>query len=295
VLREGDEGTLRADGTLDVSGGRPPARAHVALAAGSSGTIHDVGGAVAVQIRFGEQCPGEGVVELARGRSFRTPAMRSFGTGHANILVPPGGHRYRVRCSSEGTPGSAVAAEGSLSVRRDSGRQPLPRRPSRNFIDTDGRRYTILYQNVLPIVTFRWPNAPEAGSYTLRLGDQSYATSSASHTLDSGDVPEGTHRVSFEAGGQRSQVTTLRVGYDNATTAAFIREPEPGAALSGTARVSGTCIDGCSVAAGGVDLPLDRGNRFSGDVPVPTDVDALAIRITHPRTGVHYYLRRTGR
>jgi hypothetical protein len=179
-------------------------------------------------------------------------------------------------------------------VRRDSGRQALPRRPSRNFVDADGRRYTLLYQNILPIVTFRWPNAPSASSYTLHVGDQTYTATSPSHTLESGDVPEGTHRISFEAGGQRSQVTTLRIGYDNATTAAFIREPEPGAALSGTAHVSGTCITGCSVSAGGVDLPLDGAQRFSGDVPVPTDLDALAIRITHPRSGVHYYLRRTG-
>ena len=150
VLRDGENGTLRADGIIDVTG-RAPARAHIAITAGAGGTIHDVVGSVAVQIRFAEACPGEGVVEVARGSSFRTPTARSFGTGAANVLLSPGSHRYRVRCSSEGSPAAAVAAQGTLSVRRDSGRQPLPRHPSRNYVDCDGRRYTILYQNILPI------------------------------------------------------------------------------------------------------------------------------------------------
>jgi hypothetical protein len=182
-------------------------------------------------------------------------------------------------------------------VRRDSGRQRLPRRPSRNVVDTDGRRYTLLYQNILPIVAVRWRDAPSAGRFVLHVGDDTYNASSANHTLESGQVSEGTHRVFFEAPGaspSRSPVTTLNIRYDNATTAAYIRAPDPGSAVSGTVTVSGTCVRGCTVSASGQNLPLDSAHRFSGEVTVPTDLDALAIRITHPRTGIHYYLRRAG-
>jgi hypothetical protein len=293
TLRDSDTGTIRADGALDVTG-RAPARAHVAIPAGASATIHDPSGTVAVQITFEGACSGEGSVEVGRGGSFRRPSARSFGTGRANVLLSPGSHRYRVRCSSAGTSESGAAATGTISVRRDSGSQALPRRPSRNTVDADGRRYTILYQNILPIVTFRWPNPPTAGSYVLHVGSDTHTTSSPSHTLESGEVSEGTHQVFFEAGANRSQTTTLRVGYDNATSAAYIREPSPSARVSGTVRVSGVCVAGCEVSVGGVALPLDSGARFSGDATVPTDLDALAIRIVHPRTGIHYYLRRAG-
>jgi hypothetical protein len=223
--------------------------------------------------------------------------MRSFGTGNANVGLSPGANRYRLRCASGGSETGGTVAQGTLIVRRDSGGQQLPRRPSRNVVDTDGRRYTLLYQNILPIVTVRWPNAPSGSSYTLHVGSDTFTANSPSHILESGQVGEGTHRVFFEAAGatpERSQVTTLSIRYDNATTAAYIRQPDPGANVSGTVTVSGTCVAGCTVSASGQDLPLDTAHRFSGEVSVPTDLDALAIRITHPRTGIHYYLRRAG-
>jgi len=296
-VRDGDSGIIRGDGVLDITG-RAPARAHMAVTAGASATIHFPSGTVAVQVRYGENCGGgEGVVEVARGGSYRRPQMRSFGSGKANIAVSPGANRYRLRCASGGSPTGGAVAQGTLIVRRDSGRQQLPRRPSRNVVDTDGRRYTLLYQNILPIVSVRWPEAPSASRYVLHVGSETFNTTNANHTLETGQVDEGNHRVFFEAPGAspgRSPVTTLSIRYDNATTAAYIREPAPGAGVTGTVSVSGTCVRGCSVSASGQNLPLDRAHRFSGEVAVPTDLDALSIRITHPRTGIHYYLRRAG-
>jgi hypothetical protein len=226
--------------------------------------------------------------------------MRSFGSGAANIAVTPGSNRYRVRCSSGGTPEATTAASGTLSVRRDTGRQRLPRRPPRNVVDTDGRRYTLLYQNLLPIVTVRWPGAPSSGSYVLNLQPASGAATTRragqpTVTLESGSVPEGTHRVWFEAPGAsppRSPPTTLSVRFDNAAPSAFLREPAPGAAIRGSVRVSGVAVEGSSVSVGGVELPLDRQFRFAGTVTASEGLDALAIKIVHPRSGVHYYLRR---
>jgi hypothetical protein len=51
-------------------------------------------------------------------------------------------------------------------------------------------------------------------------------------------------------------------------------------------------IDGATVSVGAAQLPLDGDNRFEGDLSTPADLDALAIRFAHPRSGVHYYLRR---
>ncbi|MBW2463349.1 MAG: hypothetical protein JRH11_16990 [Deltaproteobacteria bacterium] len=296
-VHEGGHGVIRANGSLDVSG-RPPARAHMAITAGASAILHDPGGTVNVQVRFGDFCGGgEGVIEVASGRSYQQPFMRSFGTGKANISARPGATRYRLRCASGGTPTGDAVAQGTLTVRRDSGQAQLPRRPARNVVDTDGRRYSIHYQNILPIVTVRWRGAPSTRRFVLHVGERTFATSTANHALESGQVPEGTHQVFYEAPGGRpgrSPVTTLNVRYDNATTAAYIREPAAGSSVSGSVRVSGTCVAGCTVSVGGQNLPLGGAHRFSGQATVPAGLDALAIRVSHPRSGVHYYLRRTG-
>lgn len=298
VLRSGETGTLRADGTIETEN-RTPARAHIALSAGSSAVIHDPDAPTSVRIRFAGSCPAEGVVEIGRGAR----GARSFGAGQANILVPPGSHRYRVRCVTEGSPTGDAVAEGTISVRRDSGRSAPPRRPSRNVVDTDGRRYTLLYQNLLPIVVVRWPNAPGTGTYTLvyepRGGAaQRFSTRVPQYTLDSGEVGEGAHTVYFEAPGgtpARSPATTISVAYDNASSAVFLREPGTAPLSGGAVTVSGVALEGWTVSVNGAELPLDNQYRFSGSASLPSDVDALAIRLSHPRHGVHYYLRRIAR
>ena len=296
TLRTGQTAVLRENGTIDARG-RAPARAHIALPAGTSATLHDPSGPVAVKIRFADQCPEEGMVELSRG------TMRSYGVGQANILVPVGRHAYQVRCSSNGNPSGGSVASGTLTVRRDSGRAPLPVRAQRNVVDADGRRYTVLYQNILPIVSVRWPDAPSTSNYSLVIRSRAGTSrridaSSPQVTLESGDIPEGTHQLTFEAPGgspPRSPTTTLTVGYDNAASAVYLREPGTGAISGGPVAVRGVALEGWTVSVGGTDLPLDRYFRFNGTASVPADVDAVAIRLVHPRHGVHYYLRRIDR
>lgn len=291
VLRSGQSAVITSAGAIEVEN-RAPARAHLALTAGSSASIHDPSSPVAVMLRFGGACPGEGVVEVGRSRS--------FGVGSANVGLRPGRHRYTVKCAEAGTPVGNTVARGTLTVLRDSGRSRLPVRPPRNVVDTDGRRYTLLYQNLLPIVTVRWPRAPEASQYVLvveRAGAAAKRVSSAAPqaTLESGDVPEGVHRVYFEAGEQRSPTTTMTVGYDNAASAVFLREPGTAPVTGSSVAISGIAMEGWSVSAGGSELNVDNQFRFTGTAPVPSDVDAVAVRLTHPRHGVHYYLRRIAR
>jgi hypothetical protein len=182
-------------------------------------------------------------------------------------------------------------------VARDSGVQPLPRGAPRTTVDADGRRYTVLYQNLLPELTFRWPRPPAAGGYVLRVegGRQpvEQRATQPSASFPSGRFDEGTYRFTWATAdnARRSQPTTLTIDFDNAAPAAYVRQPAPGAAISGTVHVEGAALDGASVSAGGHALSMDGQHRFNGDVAVGGEDACLAIRIAHPQRGVHYYLR----
>jgi hypothetical protein len=58
--------------------------------------------------------------------------------------------------------------------------------------------------------------------------------------------------------------------------------------------VTGAALSRSSVRVGATEVPLDAHGRFSTDVVLDGDSDAIAIRVQHPATGVHYYLRRVG-
>ncbi|MDQ3035525.1 MAG: hypothetical protein M3Y87_24175, partial [Myxococcota bacterium] len=185
---------------------------------------------------------------------------------------------------------------GSISVRRDAGSTRLESVPPRNVVDSDGRTYDVLYQNALPILTVRWREASGPSVLHVTTGSRSRTFPAAGGRVElrSGEIGEGTHRLWLTAGGRRSPETTLRIRFDNAAPAAMIREPSSGDALTpgATAHVSGAVLPDTDVRAGATELSIDPQLRFSGDVVVPTDSDALAIRFSHRRRGVHYYLRR---
>jgi hypothetical protein len=49
---------------------------------------------------------------------------------------------------------------------------------------------------------------------------------------------------------------------------------------------------GAKVSAGGHSLPVDDRGRFRAEVAPLSGDDAVIVRLEHPRTGVHYYVRR---
>jgi hypothetical protein len=55
--------------------------------------------------------------------------------------------------------------------------------------------------------------------------------------------------------------------------------------------VRGAVLPGWSAAVEEVAIPIDKQRRFAAKVGLP-DGKALAIRLSHPQRGVHYYLRR---
>jgi len=299
VLRTGEAAKVSKGGEVLVIG-RAPARPDFSLAAGESPVVHDPNAPTAVRVEFAGRCDGEGIVEIARRRSFARPAFVSAGSGAANVSLARGTHRYRVRCTGAGRTSKKVVASGTIAIRKDSGRRALPRVAPHNVLDADGRNYRVLYQNLLPELTFVWPKPPAASGYVLHIDPKQAAklsdaitvsTKKPRATLASGKLPEGTYTWWFEAGAEQSAKSPLIIDFDNAAATAYVKPPT--GADGGATHVEGAVIEEWTVSVGSRDLPLDKHRRFSADVAPEPGQDAIAIRIAHPKRGVHYYLVRT--
>jgi hypothetical protein len=161
----------------------------------------------------------------------------------------------------------------------------------------DGRTYTVLYQNQLPAVSIRWPNAPTTGSFVLRhkssSGQRSYDTGQPSYGFRSGALPEGRHTFYFEGGGKVSRQTNVVIRFDNAAPTASLKTPgrvsvKPGGEVS----IAGTAQPGWTVDVNGKKLSQDGQQRFSSKAEMPANQRALEVRLTHPQRGTHIYVRR---
>jgi hypothetical protein len=168
-----------------------------------------------------------------------------------------------------------------------------------NLIDADGRHYSILYQNLLPQMGFRWAGAPSTVAVLLHLERssgvvQKLPATNGTVTLPSGAVREGSYKFWFDAEGSQSKSpeTTVQLAFDNAAPAAEIQQPAEGQPSAATVHVAGVAAEGSTVTVGGTAVPMDPQSRFDGDVPGPSAGDrSIAIRIAHPAHGIHYYLR----
>ncbi|MDH5491025.1 MAG: FecR family protein [Myxococcales bacterium] len=275
----------------------PVSRADFVIPAGEAATIHDPAPPTRLGIDVSEICPTRAVVEL---HDFSFSALQAVvaSSEHALLSVPAGAHRYRVYCMDGEAQSEEVVARGSIVVQADPARQALPNRPPRNTVDADGRRYTLLYQNLKPILTFRWPAAPAAQGFTLHLRPESGAAITqqvdrAEHTFRSGEVREGSYRFHFEGGGRRSPTSTLRLSFDRDAGTAYLSAPNDGEARPGaTVQLAGAALAGAAVSVSGVEVSTDPQFRFDTEIVAPTETDAIALRVGHRAAGIHYYLRR---
>lgn len=287
-LEAGDTLSLTKKGQRDEAQPDPPKRAHFYLGVGDSVTIHDERAPTHVGFRFGDKCPNGGVVTVKRGsREY----MTSAGQTSANVIMPAGRNRYEIKCAN----GTRVAG-GTVSVHRDSGRAALPRSAPPTLVDTDGRNYRVLYQNLLPEVTVRWRNAP-SGPYLLTVSHagktETFKSSEASFKFDSGALREGQHQLVFSAGSRKSKPTNLSIRFDNAAPKARITSPFNGAFSAGeTVQVAGVALKGWKAYVGDKELSMDGQARFTGQVQVPSEQDGIVVRLVQPGRGTHYYLRR---
>jgi hypothetical protein len=264
------------------------------LEAGSSVAIFDPMPPTAVGIDPGSVCPAGALLSV----SGRDPIKL---VDRTTLLLPTGLHEYRVSClDSDGQPGS-TQLRGSVRVLRNPGTAQPPRSAPKNTIEVDGRTYTIMFQNLLPVLEVRWPQAPEAPRYVLsvQLGTGralEVVVAKPVHVFGAGSLPEGRHTLRFEAqraGAPHSKITTVELRFDNAAPTASVRVPsaagfEPGKSV----HVSGIALPGSQVSVLGQRFTLDAQQRFAGDVALPPGTRSLAVRIQHPRTGARYYIRR---
>jgi hypothetical protein len=283
---------------------RAPKTADLDIEAGESVVVHNPKGATAVRVVFDKPCAGEALVEVSAREGYRSPIALGMGERSAIVLVPEGAHAYRVRCLRSSGPDPTASAQGRILVRRDSGAAVLPRSAARNVVDADGRRYTILYQNRLPEITVRWTRAPRSASskYTLMIsgpGKRNTVPEAESEepvwTFPSGALQDGVHHVVFRAHDDAKAIspqTSIVIEFDNAAPNAQIREPrELATQLEPSLHVAGTALEGERVSVGATEIPLDPHQRFEADVALEDGHSTIAIRISHPTRGIHYYLR----
>jgi hypothetical protein len=294
----GQKGEIARGGGLAVLG-RPPQRADFTVRAATSATIHDPAPPSDVRFTFGELCKTGGVLELTRGESFDASRRRIAGETSAIARLERGAHRYRVRCLVDGEAGGEAVATGRLRVVRDAGPRPLPRAAPRNTVDADGRPYTVLYQNLLPSITFRWSAAPKGAATRLTVAPSrgkavEVAAPGARYTMAAGKLAEGEYRYWFAGGqGVASKRSVLRIEFDNAAATGYVQTPRAGALWSGpSVEVSGAAVEGWKVSVGGQALALDRQRRFHASVSHDAEENGIAVEFRHPSRGVHLYVRR---
>jgi hypothetical protein len=293
-VRAGESATLLSAGRLELSG-RGPKYADMVAAAGTSFVVHDPSPPTSVGFLLKGVCDSGGVVETLAAAGSRVLAS-ARGDDSANVLLARGTHRYQVRCVGRGGVAGKPSATGVVTILRDSGTGVLSRVPPMTRIDTDGRRYTVMYQNLLPEIVVRWPKAPSASSYTLTLESRSgVSTSQVSRptlTFKAGQIKEGKHTLTFSVNGQSSAPTQLAIVFDNAAPTARIQSPQNGSfQLGSQVNVAGVAVPGWGISVAGNELATDDQARFSEQVIASSDQQALQLCFTHPRRGVHYYLR----
>jgi hypothetical protein len=268
------------------------ARTDFALQAPETATIHTP--VLPVDVRVGLSACPEGQPSLdvtgPMGRNVLTPAR---GASHVVVRLSAGTYRLRMRC------GKALAGgEGTLRVQRDAATMELPKTVPHVEVEADGRRYTVRYQNVLPAVTLAWPDAPAAASYSLLIQKNGrelrYQLKRPVQELRSGELGEGSYDFSFAASdGHHSAQGSLRIVFDNTARSAYLSSPAEGSVIQGNdVVVAGTALMRSDVSVDGLPVLLDAQGRFRIEVPAAEARDGLAVRVSHPITGVHYYLRR---
>lgn len=264
--------------------------------AGESLTIHDPRPPTSVQFQFDGKCPDGGIIEVDRDARFRT-ARVSSGREFANVMIGQGAWAYRLRCTANGEEGHAVAS-GRVAVLRDDGRRPLPKKQGVNDIDADGRNYRISYQSTIPNLAVHVQNP--GAKHKLHLAaagkeqtkEQTFDSTTSPIIVPGAQLHEGTYRYWIDRDGVRQgKVSALTIDFDQTAPQVYIESPINGRPWTGDIDVRGAVLPGWSAAVGAVRIPVDRQRRFAAKVGIPGG-DSLAIRLAHPRRGVHYYLRR---
>ena len=256
-------------------------------------TVHDPRGSTALQFSFAGKCGGSGTIEMDTDARFRT-ARITAGKDTANILAEAGAYSYRLICAGGNTGGS-----GRILVKRDSGQRPLPKDPPVNPIDADGRTYRISYQSLIPNVKIKVPGTGSKFKLHLATGgvEEVMESTKPSFVVEGKKLKEATYTYYVERDGvKQDKVSTLVIDFDQTAPQVYISDPPNGKPFAAEVKVAGAVLPGWTAKVGGVEIPVDKNTRrFNATVGSPQGANALAIRLSHPQRGVHYYLRRSGK
>jgi hypothetical protein len=262
----------------------------IVVGAESQLTIHDPRGATALQFSYPGKCGGIGTIEMDTDPKFRT-ARITAGKDTANILAEQGAYSYRLIC------GGGTVGAGRIVVRRDSGTRPLPKEASENRIDADGRTYRISYQSLIPNVKIKVPGAA-GGKYRLHLAtggvDDTMDSTKSTFSIPGKKLKEATYTYWVERDGVKdNKVSTLIIDFDQTAPQVYISDPPNGKPFAAEVKVAGAVLPGWTAKVEGVEIPVDKGTRrFNATLAPPQGANALAIRLSHPQRGIHYYVRR---
>ena len=265
---------------------------HLRVAAGGTTWIHSVAVQVNVAVDFADICPHGGAVKLAGANSKYIGAMRAV------VPLNLGKRRYQVFCATESNQLKKRAdASGMLHVVRDKGKMKLALTPPMSTILMDGRTWNVNYQSRLPVIRVKWSTPPAGNDFTLHVtGEtkQKIPLSRPVHTFKSGKLKEGTHKIKFieENSGVRSRSTTVRIQFDNVSDKAVLLAPrEMGFGIGENVTVRGAAMPGWKVSGQGGTISIDDAGRFEGTLRHDGNYLAVWLRLSHPRRGVHYYIR----
>ncbi len=293
-IRAGEQLVLASDGTIEIHG-RGPDIADLSIKAGETIVVHDPSPPTAVEIQVEKVCPQGGRVEFGQHRISATDEKSE----RSIAVLQRGRHVYEIRCKKDEGFDRRASASGVIHILRDEGIATLPRSAPTNLVDTDGRKYTIMYQNLLPAVRLTWPDAPKDRGYRIKVENngktKTFTAALNRMELKTGSLTEGDHIVIYETadGATHSNATTIKIRFDNAAPTAVVKAPKnQGFAAGASVAVSGIALPGWMVTAEGTKLILDDNQRFSGNIAVEAKHPALAIRFEHEERGVHFYVRR---
>ncbi len=292
AMNRGESATLAPAGTIRVDVSIPD---HFDFRAtnGESFTIHDPKGPTAVQFDFSAKCPNGGVIDLDSHPGFPAPRV-SAGKENANVYVPGGGWFYRIRCTVGDSEGPPIAS-GRIAEIRDAGRRALPPpNTSVNQIDTLGQTVRVGYQSSVPNFDVRYKGPGSAFTLHMALGgaDTTFESTTGKFLVPGTALKEGTYTYWVDHDGvKQDKMSTLIISFDQTAAQVYLESPQNGTAFTGDIDVRGAVLNGWTAKVEGVDVPIDRQRRFRATVGPPPG-RALAIRMSHPQHGVHYYLVR---
>ena len=292
AMSRGESATLARTGKITPLEAIPPYydfRVNV----GETFTVHDPRGAASIQFQFGSNCPDGGIVELDRDMRFRT-AKVSAGKDSANHMVRSGGWAYRLRCTKGGAEGNAVAS-GYVAVTPYSGTRALPKATAVNSFEADGRAWDFSYQSVIPDLAVKFPGG--GGSYRLHLArggkEITFDSSTGALRVPGSALSEGKYNYWFDRDGvKQDKQNTISITFEQMSPQVYIELPvnaKPWPA--GDIHVKGAVLPNWTAAVDGITIPIDRARRFDVNAQPPSG-QALAIRLSHPQRGIHYYTRR---